>query len=53
MIKSEGSCKRASFSACDGKAEEGRRGSAALTDENAASVRDERRAACDLLDLVI
>jgi hypothetical protein len=31
--------------ACDGKAEEGRRGSAALTDENAASARTGQRAA--------
>jgi hypothetical protein len=53
MSKSRGSCERASLSACDGKAEEGRRGSAALTDENAASVRDERRVAYDLWGFVI
>jgi hypothetical protein len=53
MRKSRRSCERAVLSAGDGKAEEGRRGTAASTDENAASVRDERRAACNLLDFLI
>ena len=58
MSRSWGSCKRASLSACAGKAEEEGGpplliGSEAVDDDNAASARDERGAACDLQDLLI
>jgi hypothetical protein len=53
MGKSEGSCMRASLSACAGKAEEGAVAEPRRLTTTQSSARDERGAACDTLDLVI
>src|SRR5687768_6476353 len=53
MGKSKGVCKRASLSACAGKAEEGAVAEPRRLTTTQSSVRDERGAACSPLDLRI
>jgi hypothetical protein len=53
MSNFKGSCKRAALSACDGKAPMRRQIGHLSSVGNAASVRDERRVACETLELVI
>jgi hypothetical protein len=53
MSNSKGSCERAALSACDGKAPMRWQTGRLQSVGNAASVRDERRAACETLELVI
>jgi hypothetical protein len=53
MTNSKGSCKRAALSACDGKAPARGQTGCLSSVGNAASVRDERRVACETLGLVI